>query len=91
MITAAIWDAICSFLGWLVHLFPTIEVPSWVGSIGSYAATGVETANGFHNWLPLTAMRNGLTFVLACSAIVLTVRGFRIVLSLFTGGGGGAA
>lgn len=91
MITEALWGLITSFLGWLVHLFPTITVPSWVNSIGDYALIGVTTANGFHNWLPLPAMRNGLVFILSCSTIVLVVRGFRILLSLFTGGGGGAA
>ena len=91
MVTAAIWDAVTSFVAWLLGLFPTISMPSWVDSIATYAAQGIDTANGFHNWLPLSALRNGLVFVLACSAMVLTVRGFRIVLSLFTGGGGGAA
>lgn len=91
MVTAAVWDAICTFLGWLVHLFPTIAVPTWVNDIGGYAAQGVAAANGFHAWVPLEAMRNGFVFLLSCGGIVLAVRAFRILLSLFTGGGGGAA
>lgn len=91
MITAAIWNAICDFLSFLLGLFPTMTLPTWIGTVSGYIASGVETANGLHNWIPLEALRNGFVFVAACGATVLAVRGFRILLSLFTGGGGGAA
>lgn len=91
MITEAIWDALCTFLGWAFDRIPTFTPPAWVETVNTYAVQGATTAAGFHNWVPLEAMRNGFAFVLSCSVIVLAVRGFRIVLSLFTGGGGGAA
>lgn len=91
MILEWIWGIICGFLGWLLTLFPTVDIPDWVDAIEDWAVQGVTFANGFHMWVPLPAMRDGLAFILSCGAIVLAVRGFRIVLSLFTGGGGSAA
>lgn len=91
MILEWLWAKIAGFLGWLLSLFPTFTVPDWVNTIGSYATQGITWVNGLHNWVPLEAMRVSLGFLLGCGAVVLAVRGFRIVLSLFTGGGGGAA
>jgi hypothetical protein len=83
-----IWAQLASFIGWLLSLFPTLTVPEWVGTITSYLADGVAVANGFHMWVPLTAIRVSFLFLMACGAAVLAVRGFLFVLSLFTGGGG---
>lgn len=91
MILEWIWGVIAGFLGWLLSLFPTFTVPEWVGSITGYFVTGVGFMNGLHNWVPLTALRVAFFWLLGVGAVVLVVRGFRIVLSLFTGGGGGAA
>jgi hypothetical protein len=86
-----IWAKLCEFFGWLLSQFPTFTLPDWWDGTVAYMAQGVELINGVHNWLPLTAIRNCLIFLLAVSAAVFAVRAFRIVLSLFTGGGGGAA
>jgi hypothetical protein len=86
-----IWAQICAFLGWLLSLFPTITLPSWFTTINGYIADGVEVANGLSNWVPLDALRNAFLFLMGLGMVVLAVRAFRIGLSLFTGGGGGAA
>lgn len=91
MVTAAIYNALVDFFGFLLGLFPTIELPAWLDSAGTYAAQGVEAANGFGYWVPVDALGNAFVFLLVCGAVVFGVRVFRILLSLFTGGGGGAA
>lgn len=91
MIVQWLWEALAAFLGWLVHLFPTFTVPVWAETMGGYISDGVSFANGWHMWIPLAAVRNCVVFLLAVSTAILAVRGFRILVSLFTGGGGSAA
>jgi hypothetical protein len=86
-----VWAQLCGFFGWLLGQFPTFTLPGWWTDTVSYLGQGVDLINVIHNWLPLTAIRNCLVFLLAVQVSVLAVRAFRIVLSLFTGGGGGAA
>jgi hypothetical protein len=91
MILVWIWDAIRTLLDLLLGLFPTVTMPTWVGMIADYFVQGVTVLNGMGNWVPLGAISTGLTFVLSCSAIAMTIRVARILISLFTGGGGSAA
>lgn len=91
MIIEWLVDALTAVLAFLLDLFPTVTVPSWVETSTSYVADGVAFINGWAAWVPLDALRNGLLFLLLCGAVAFSVRVFRIALSLFTGGGGSAA
>ena len=91
MIVEWIWRQVTQLLGALLDLFPSFSAPAWVTDVGSYAAQGVAFANGLSMWVPLDALRNTFVFLLGVGVAVFAVRTFRILLSLFTGGGGGAA
>lgn len=91
MIVQWLFDALTTVLAFLLGLFPTITLPSWVDTATSYVQQGVAFANGWGAWVPLAAVRNSLLFLLLVGGVVFSVRVFRIALSLFTGGGGSAA
>jgi hypothetical protein len=86
-----IWAQVAAFFGYLLSLFPTFSMPSWIDDAHDSIVSGVETAAGLGNWVPLVALTNSFLFLMGVGLAVFAVRGFRIVLSLFTGGGGGAA
>lgn len=90
MVTKAIIDALGAFIGFLLGLLPSFSLPSWVDTIHDYAVDGVTFANGFKAWVPLTALRNAFVFLLAVGTAAFIVRGSRVVISLFSGGGGSA-
>jgi hypothetical protein len=91
MVTKLVYNLVTGFLSFLLGLLPTFAPPTWLHDLGSYAADGVAFANGFHAWVPLTAMRNVFGTLLTIGGVVLAVRAVRIGISLFTGGGGSAA
>lgn len=91
MIVEWIWGVLAGVFGWLLSLFPTTTLPAWVFTVHTFTVDAVSYINGWHMWVPLDAVRVGFLFLMSCSALVLLVRGFRIALSLFTGGGGSAA
>lgn len=90
MVTKAIVDALGAFIGFLLDLLPSFSLPSWVDSIHDYAVSGVTFASGFAAWVPLTAIRNAFIFLLAVGTAAFLVRGARVLISLFSGGGGSA-
>jgi len=89
-----ITDAIINFFGgifdWLLGTLPTVAVPDWLNSASSMAGTVFGFANSMGVWFP-----TGLAFTIAGTLVAtwLIAGGVhvgRMVLSLFTGGGGKA-
>lgn len=91
MVTKAVWDAICTFLGFLVGLIPDVALPTWVDDVSTYMTQGMAFVDGMYNWIPVGALGNASIFLMTVSGLVLTVRVVRIAISMFTGGGGSAA
>ena len=90
-----ITDAILNFIGGLGHMvlggLPAIPVPGWLSGSSSAVATVFQAAGSMSVWFPITLATTVILAVLAIWAASFTVKAARIVLSLFTGGGGGAA
>lgn len=90
-----ITEAVLKFLGGLFSfvgsLMPTLTLPTWLTSATSTIGQAFTYVGLFGNWFPMGAIGRSVTFILACSAIALTIRFVRMGLSVLTGGGGGAA
>lgn len=88
-------DSIINALSWLfagvIGLFPTITVPEWADTLTSYMGDGADFAAGMAHWVPVAAIGQGLVFVFACWGVANGIKLIRIVVSLFSGGGGSAA
>jgi hypothetical protein len=88
-------NAILSFIGGLGHVLlgslPSIPVPSWITGSTSAVGTVFQAAGSMSVWFPITLASTVIASVLAIWGLAFTVKAARIVLSLFTGGGGGAA
>jgi hypothetical protein len=90
MITAAI----LSLLGWLLHavlsIVPSIPVPSWLSDDGS-VGTVFQAAGSMSVWFPITLATTVLVAVAAIWLAGFGIKAARMVVSIFTGGGGSAA
>jgi hypothetical protein len=87
-----------AFLGLLFGLFsfvgdlmPEMEVPAFVGSIAGLVGTITGAMAPLGMWIPFGAAGTATTAVLVAIGVAVAVKIVRIVLSLFTGGGGSAA
>lgn len=65
--------------------------PGWLTGISGQLATLVQAGASLGVWVPWGVLGTGMAAVASCLGISLTVRVIRIVVSLFTGGGGSAA
>ena len=90
-----ITDAILSFFGGILHsimqALPVVEVPGWLSS-GSSAVAGVFGLVGSMGvWFPGGLALSIIGTLLAVWLIGFGIKIARIVISLFTFGGGSAA
>lgn len=96
MIVEAVINVLVALVSGILSLVPDFEAPSWLtgsgsGTLGGYANTVGQAMGKAEPWLPLDALGYAVTIVVAAVAFSVAVRVVRILLSLFTGGGGGAA
>lgn len=86
---------ILKFFGFVLHavlsVLPTISVPSWLTSADGAITTVFQAAGSMSVWFPIALASTVLLAVLAIWAVAFGIKAARIVVSLFTGGGGGAA
>jgi len=80
--------ALCSFV---VGLFPTAGPPSWWSDASGYIAQVWAYGNQLGSWIPWQVAAVCIPAVFVAIGIGVAIRTFRIILSLFTGGGGSAA
>jgi hypothetical protein len=91
VITQAILSALLDVAAWVVGLFPSVDAPGWLSGLSGPLADVTDHMSGFAVWVPFTAAGNVLVFVMAMVGVALIVKLIRLIVSLFTGGGGGAA
>ena len=81
--------------GWLLHTLvgalPVIAVPSWMTANDSAFSTVFSAAGSMGVWFPSTLVVAVLSGLLVIWLASFAVKVARIVLSLFTAGGGSAA
>lgn len=76
---------------WIAALFGDIEAPGWLVNAGDTWQSVMTQANGLDPWIPWTILATVVTAVIACAVTGFGIKAGRMVLSLFTGGGGSAA
>lgn len=91
MIFEAIVDVLATFFEWVGGLLPEIDVPSWIGTIASSLATVTGFMAPLGVWVPFSAAQSATLLVVAAVVVALGTKVIRVLVSLFTGGGGGAA
>lgn len=95
MIVDAILAVLLRPLSWVLSAVPTVSWPSWVGSgpgtIVSNLSTWGTSMGAVSTWFPVATLMEGLQLVFTVALITVGIRAVRLVVSLLTGGGGGAA
>jgi hypothetical protein len=84
ILQAGVW-LLDTVLGW----FPDVELPDWLANLPGYASDAGEGAGAFNAWLPVALVASIGGGLMAVWAVGVSVRVFRRIVSLFTGGGGG--
>lgn len=92
MITEAIMRLVGGFTSAVLGLIPdSLGVPSWL-DVGMGALMDVlSSAASLAVWIPLPLVVAGIGFRLLVILGTISVKSLRVVVSLFTGGGGSAA
>jgi hypothetical protein len=91
MIPEGFFDFMFGLAGFLVGLFPSGGAPAWLTDGAGYLSQLFEKASGLGAWINFGLAGTVMAAVLACVALGLGIKVVRMVVSVFTGGGGGAA
>lgn len=91
MITEAILLFFGSIFDWLLGALPTVEAPDWFSNVSAVAGTVFGYANSMGAWFPTALAFTVAGTLVATWLIAFGIKAARLVLSLFTGGGGSAA
>ena len=91
MVTRAVVELLGGLVAWLVTLMPSPSMPDWYAPIPGYLATLGSAVSQFSYWIPVSLISTMLVFVTASRLAPIVIRIVRVVVSLFTGGGGSAA
>jgi hypothetical protein len=90
-----ITDAILDLLGFVLHavlsLIPAVPTPSWLTSGDSSIDTVFQDAGLMSVWFPISLATTVLTAIVTIWLAGFAIKLGRMVVSLFTGGGGSAA
>lgn len=91
MITGWILGLIAGLASFLFNALPNWDLPEWFTTAPIFLRTALSQAGQMGHWFPLTAIGLGASAIFAVWSLTLLLRIARMVLSLFTGGGGSAA
>jgi hypothetical protein len=72
-------------------LLPSWTAPAWLTTVVTTMGNTIGYVTMLDGWVPVQAIGTVVAFMLACSVVGIAVKLGRMVLSLFTGGGGSAA
>lgn len=90
MITGFIVNLLATFVGWILSLLPDWSPPSWLTTLGGFAAQVASSLSGSSAFLPWNLLFIAIALVMGTYLVATAVRGFRIVASFLTFGGGGS-
>jgi hypothetical protein len=91
VIVNAIVHVLAGLLSFIGGLFPTVDTSGFVGSVSGAIGSVTGAMAPLGNWIPFSAAAQACGLVLTAIAAALAIKLLRVILSLFTGGGGGAA
>lgn len=87
-----ILDAVLSWLGGIVHgllsVLPVVPVPGWINGLSGAMSSVFGTVSSMGVWFPGGLALSIILAVLAVWLVGLLINVARMVISLFTGGGG---
>lgn len=75
----------------IVSAFGNAPAPGWLTGLAGQLDTLVVAAASMGGWVPWSSFGTALAAVIGAATLSLVVRVVRILVSLFTGGGGSAA
>lgn len=101
MVTDAILAVLFTPIGWLLEVLPSITYPDWFSAahdngvtacsemtVGCQAYMAGQRLIAMDGWVDIDMLFVGVGLIAAAWAAVLGWKAARIVVSLFTGGGG---
>jgi hypothetical protein len=91
VITEGILSVIAGFVSFIGGLFPEVSVPGFVSDLSGLVSDLAGIMAPMGDWIPFASARNATLAVVGAILVALTIKFVRVLLSLFTGGGGGAA
>lgn len=91
MIIEALVTLLRGVVEFLFGLLGDLPAPGWLTDLSGQMSGLVATGASMGVWVPWSVLGAGMAAVGTCLVVSLTVRVVRIVISLFTGGGGSAA
>jgi len=84
-------QVVAAIAEFIAGLFGDLQAPGWLQSAGDTWQSIMGQAAGLDPWIPWSVLSAVVTSLLACVVIGFGIKVVRMVLSLFTGGGGSAA
>lgn len=90
MVVDLLLKVVQGMVAWTLGLLPHLAVPDWLTQGIATFDSLLSGLSGTQGWLPWTALSLAIGLALAAAAVTVAIRGFRIVLSFLTLGGGGA-
>ena len=91
MVTQFVVEFISNSLYFVVGLIPYTPPPDFVDTLVTMAYDAGLSAAGVDAWLPMAAVGQVSAAAFISVGVAVTIRAFRMALSLVTGGGGSAA
>lgn len=93
MITEAIIRVFLLPFQWVLGIIPVINWPSWFQSSGSESVVAKagewgENIGVIDGWFPVNTFFDAMGIFVVCAGAALAIRLSRVLVSLFTGGGG---
>lgn len=88
MIVSFLLNLFGGVIAWLLGLLPHLSPPSWLDDAAGALSTVLSSLNGSSAWVPWSYLLLGVGLVLSSVAVAVAIRGFRIVASFLTLGGG---
>lgn len=92
MITQSFIDGMFSLLQWVLNSIPADAAPpEWLQGGVAAMRSVLEMAGLLNTWVPVGLVVQMANFMVLAMLVNSSIKMLRLVLSLFTGGGGGAA
>lgn len=91
MIVEALIDLAAGLFGFLVDLIGTAQPPAFLTGLAGQLDSLVAAGASMGTWVPWSVLGTAIAAVVACFAVSFVIRVARMLISVFTGGGGSAA
>jgi hypothetical protein len=91
MVTEAIFGFFVNLFDWLLGTLPEVQVPDWLNATSAAAGTVFGYAQSMGVWFPSGLALTVVGTLMGIWVVSFGIKVARMILSLFTAGGGSAA